>query len=109
MARTATMRGSIGPGRDRTTSGHLVCSFFQPFLPVPYTGAGSVMNVGDGYHQGGQNRNRSRAPLHLIISSRLVTSQTDVNLPNNPSQDHLGQYNRSSASISPILLELPNE
>ena len=103
------MRGSIGPGRDRTTSGRLVCSFFQPFLPVPYTGTGSVVNVGDGYHQGGHNRNRSRAFLHLIISSKLVTSRTDVNLPNNQSRDHLGQHNQSSTCISSVLLELPNE
>ena len=109
MARTATTRGSTGPRRDRTTSGHLVCYFFRLFLPAPYTGEGSVVNVGDGHHQGGQNRNRSRTFLRLIISSRLMTSRTDVNLPNNLSQNHLGQHNQSSTFISPVILELPNE
>jgi len=106
VARTAKTRGSTGPGRDRTTSGHLVCYFIQPSLPVPYTGGGSVLTVGDGHHQGGQNQNRSRAFLHLIMSSWLVTSQTDVNLPINLSRDHLGPRNQSSTSIPPTLLEL---
>ena len=58
--------------------------------------------VGDGYHQGGPSRNPSRAFPRLEAFCRLMTSRAGTHLLNNPSLDHLGQYNQSRESVSPI-------
>ena len=60
-----------------------------------------VLDTGDGYHEDGQSRDPSRAFICLITSSTLVTSRTDVNLPNDPSQNDLGQDNQSSRDLEP--------
>ena len=69
----------------------------RPYL-APDTGGGSALNVGDGYHQGSQSRNPSRAFLCPVIFRRPVTFGTGVNLPNVASRDQLGQHNKSSMS-----------
>ena len=97
--KTTIKRGGLGHGK--IIAEPLVCYFSIVPYPVSDTGECSVLNAGDGHYQGGQSRNPSRAFLCLIVFRRLMSSRTDMHLPNSPSRDYLAQYNQSGAGINP--------
>jgi len=79
--------------------------------PKPDGCEGSVLNVGGGYQVDQSSRNPSRSFPRLIVFWRLTTSREGTDILNNPSRDHLAQYNQSSASLSlnsPVLRDDPD-
>jgi len=69
---------------------------------------GSNLNVGEGYHQGDQNR-VSSSVLPPVTPPTLEIPRAGMDLPNKSSTDNLGQHNQSSTSISHIPLWLLSE
>ena len=87
---------SIDRRDNRGASG--VSYFLLLPYPTPDISGGSVLSVGDRYHQGGPVRNPSRMFLLLAVFSR-PTSGSGGHLPNNPSRDQLAHYNQSRTSF----------
>ena len=68
-----------------------------------------VLNTGDEYHQDGQSQDPPRVFICFTVSSTLVTSRTDIDLPSNSSRNDLRQDDQSSGPISPTSVRLSNK